>query len=181
MPESPKAAARRLLREMNVEQPPVPVDALARHVGAELSYRSLEGDISGLLYRDEGRKVIGVNALDAPTRQRFTIAHEIGHLLLHPGHTVIVDKLVKVNFRATASMPVARREEERQANEFAAELLMPERLVKGFASDMVGDSLLFSKDDLVRALAQRFDVSPIAMEYRLVNLGLLDDLAVQGG
>jgi Zn-dependent peptidase ImmA (M78 family) len=181
MAETPKAAARRLLREANVATPPVPVEALAERVGAELSYRSLEGDISGLLYRDEGRKVIGVNALDGRARQRFTIAHEIGHLLLHPGHTVIIDKLVKVNFRATASMPVARREEEREANEFAAELLMPERLVKAYASDIVGESVLFSKDDLVRALAQRFDVSPLAMEYRLVNLHLLDGLAVQGG
>jgi Zn-dependent peptidase ImmA (M78 family) len=175
------ARARKLLREYAIEEVPIPVEYLAEELGAELLYRTLEGDISGILYRDEpGRTVIGINAWDSRTRQRFTIAHELGHLLLHPGQPVIVDKLVKINFRRTPSMPVAGPTEEQQANAFAAELLMPERLVKDTAREIVGDNVLFSSDDLVHELAQLFDVSPQSMGYRLVNLRLLDSLAIEG-
>jgi Zn-dependent peptidase ImmA (M78 family) len=179
--KTPVARARKLLRDYGIDDAPVPVEWLAEEIGARLSYRSLDGDISGILYRNEpGDPVIGVNARDARTRQRFTIAHELGHLLLHPGHQIIVDKLVKVNFRRTASMPVAGLAEEREANAFAAELLMPERLLKDAASQIVGDSVLYSTDGLIRELAALFDVSLQSMGYRLVNLHLLDALAIEG-
>jgi Zn-dependent peptidase ImmA (M78 family) len=173
--------ARAILRDAEVIAPPVPVARIATDLGIELSYRPLQGDISGILRREAGRVVVGVNSLDSPSRQRFTIAHELGHFRLHEGYEVIVDKLVRVNLRVTPGGPLATPEEERDANYFAAELLMPERLLKARAKVLVGQQTIMSGDWLVEELAGEFDVSRQAMLYRLVNLGLLDDLAIAGG
>jgi Zn-dependent peptidase ImmA (M78 family) len=173
-------AARQLLADCGVTEPPVPLDQLVEYCGAELVREPLEGDISGMVFRDESRKVIGVNSLEVGTRQRFTIAHEIGHLLLHEGRPVIVEKLVRVNLRGKNPSGASARE-EREANQFAAELLMPEHMVRKAAHEVVGDRTLVSDRRFVSTLAKRFEVSGQAMEYRLVNLGLLSALALEGG
>ena len=174
--------ARAVLRDAGVPEPPVPVESIARGLGIELSYRPLEGDISGLLRREGNRVVIGINSLESPARQRFTVAHELGHFRLHKGYEVIVDKLVRLNLRVTPGGPLATPEEEREANYFAAELLMPARLVEARARELVGKKqTLVSDERLVEDLARQFDVSRQAMLYRLVNLDLLDDLAIAAG
>ena len=75
-----------------------------------------------MLYRDGPKVIIGVNENDGPTRQRFTVAHEIGHLTLHRGRPMILDHKVhedvQINMRDT-TLPSSR--EEVQANAFAAE------------------------------------------------------------
>jgi Zn-dependent peptidase ImmA (M78 family) len=63
-------------------------------------------------------------AFTAFVRQRFTIGHELGHLTLHHGHDLILERLVRLNFR-DATSSTANDEEEIEANHFAAELLMP--------------------------------------------------------
>ena len=72
-----------MLARMGIAEAPVPVEQIARRLGAQVTYEGFDGDISGMLFRDEGRAVIGVNSRHAPTRQRFTVAHEIGHLEMH--------------------------------------------------------------------------------------------------
>src|SRR5258708_59499 len=118
---SAERSAQALLRQQQVGDPPVPVEAIAAGLGIEVSYRPLEGDISGILRRAADHVLIGVNALEPKTRQRFTIAHELGHFRLHEGYEVIVDKMVRVNLRITPGGPLATPEEEREANWFAAE------------------------------------------------------------
>lgn len=80
--------AQELLKDFGVFGPPIPVEALAQHVGAEVRYRRFDNDVSGVLLREGDSKFIGVNVEHPKTRKRFTIAHEIGHLLLHPGDRV---------------------------------------------------------------------------------------------
>lgn len=79
---TPAGAARELLLRARIAEPPVPVEQLARNAGALISYQPFEAeDISGLLYRTAGTApVIGVNSNNPKVRQRFTIAHELGHL-----------------------------------------------------------------------------------------------------
>src|SRR5437868_411530 len=91
-------AALELLARLGTTTVPVPVESIAKQVGALVTYEALDSDVAGILFRDETRKVIGVNSAHAVVRQRFTIAHELGHLLLHKGHSVHVDR-VRVNFR----------------------------------------------------------------------------------
>ena len=99
---SAEAAAIKLLGETYAGGPPVPVEQITAAQGARLTYEAYEGNVSGLLYRDKDLVVIGVDSR-APTRQRFTIAHELGHLIMHKGQRVFVDRLVRMNLRDGSS------------------------------------------------------------------------------
>lgn len=165
----PEEAARRILGEHGVLRAPVPVDRLAKKLGARLSYQPFSGsdDVSGLLYRDGTRTIIGVNSAHAPTRQRFTIAHELGHLLLHPGRPMILDR-ARVNLRDSVSS-MATDSQEIEANQFAAALLMPRDFLLAELKRLPAKQ----SDLLIEGLAQKFDVSREAIRHRLVNLGIL--------
>ena len=166
-------AARELLRSAEIREPPVPVERLARDAGALVSYQPFEAqDISGLLYRaTDAAPVIGVNSSNPKVRQRFTIAHELGHLTLHEGQDLILERLVRLNFRDSTSS-TASDAEEIEANRFAAELLMPQELLQHGIRLLVQGRPL-SDLEVVRRLARRFEVSQTAMEYRLTGLGML--------
>lgn len=164
-----KAQVSRLLEEHGIKKPPVPVEAIARAGGAEIRYSPFEGDISGMVFRDNARVVIGVNSLHHPNRQRFTIAHEIGHMLLHKGVEVHVDRAFRINLRNDVSSK-AVDPEEIEANRFAAELLMPEHMLVG---DLKGRVIDFENEDDLRRFAVKYRVSLQAFTFRLINLGLI--------
>jgi len=169
----PEEAARQLLLEHRIARAPVPVERLARALGARLSYEQSEDlDISGMLFRDGTRTIIGVNSDHHPNRQRFTIAHEVGHLLLHPGRPIILDKLVRVNRRDSVSALASDRQEI-EANQFAASLLTPQDLLASEMKRLLKEHAGIAEDDLIHDLAKRFSVSPEAMGHRLTNLGVL--------
>src|SRR5687768_11738442 len=117
--------ALEVLVDAGVTAPRVPVDAIAFSLDADIQYEAFDGDVSGMLYRYDDHCLIGVNSTHAPTRQRFTIAHEIGHLVMHPGKPMFIDRFVRVNWRNGES-----DQHEVQANAFAAELLMPRHFVQ---------------------------------------------------
>ncbi len=166
--------AKELLENQGITGPPVPVEVIARKIGAELVFEPFTGedDISGILYRKGKQRIIGINSAHPKTRQRFSIAHEIGHLVLHTKR-LFVDKVVRVDFRDSISS-LAINNEEISANVFAAGLLMPrdfiEREIIRISSKRKS---LPSKERLIRELANIFDVSLQAIEYRLNNLGII--------
>jgi Zn-dependent peptidase ImmA (M78 family) len=163
--------AVRLLGETGQQRAlPVDVEAIARHLGAQIVAEHLDRTVSGMLYRDDDHVVIGVNAAHPERRRRYTIAHELGHLVLHKGRPLVVDH-VRVNFR-DANSSTATDYEEIQANAFAAELLMPHDQVIANARPAFEGPESRSEAIVVRDLADGFDVSEQAMEYRLINLGL---------
>ncbi len=169
----PEEIAKQLLTNHAAMRTPVSVKLLAKALGARISVQPFDGDdVSGMLFRDGAKLIIGVNATHAETRQRFTIAHEIGHLVLHPGRPIILDRVVRVNLRDSLS-GMATDREEIEANQFAASLLMPRDLVVGHVEKMLKTGHRLSEDDLVTNLAKVFEVSSQAMEYRLTNLGIL--------
>jgi Zn-dependent peptidase ImmA (M78 family) len=161
-----EAIVRKLLRELEIEKPPIPVEAIARSLGAQIRYSPFEGDISGMVFRDKEQMVIGVNSLHHPNRQRFTIAHEIGHLLLHKGTEVHVDRTFRVNLRNDVSSK-AVDPDEIEANRFAAQLLMPEHFL---SRDLKGQEIDIEKEDELRLLASKYRVSLQALTFRLTNL-----------
>lgn len=166
--------ATALLAELNITSPPVLVDAIAKKKGAILVFEPFEGedDISGILYREEKHTIIGINSMHSKTRRRFSIAHELGHLVLHHKQ-LFVDKLVRIDFRDKSST-LAIDPEEIEANAFAAELLMPRDLIsKEISRKLSKRSSPPKKENLVNNLASIFKVSPQAMEYRLNNLGII--------
>ncbi|MBR7837816.1 ImmA/IrrE family metallo-endopeptidase [Actinospica durhamensis] len=153
-----------------MERLPVAVDDLARLLGIVVVRRRFEdADVSGMLFRGE-REVIGVNEVHHRVRQRFTIAHELGHHVLHPGRELILDAPVRVNFRdRTSSMATDR--EEIEANAFAAALLMPEPMIRA-ELDRLPEEIRRDVDLTIKVLADRFEVSIAALGFRLINLGL---------
>ena|SRR6266581_6793776 len=168
--------ARKLLDKYSVTKVPVPVEEIAVGEGAQIARHHFEGSESGFILRDGKRVIIGVNTRTSERRQRFTIAHEIGHLLLHEGKPLIVDHAVRIDWRDERSSQ-ATDAQEIAANAFAAELLMPPELIVSNLRDYV-DSVesrngVVARDDLIARLARVFNVSAEAMGYRLINLGIL--------
>ena len=162
--------ASELILRYGIIEPPVPVDKIAEGEGVEIIRSKAQGNEAGFALRDNGRKIIGVNAGNHPLRQRFTIAHELGHLALHPGKVLIVDPSVRVNLRNEVSS-LGTDFEEIQANVFAAELLMPRTLITRLVPELA--SATSSHENTVTSLAGLFQVSKEAMSYRLINLGIL--------
>jgi Zn-dependent peptidase ImmA (M78 family) len=160
-----------LLTACRVTAPPVPVEQIAASHGIQIVRSAAEWNESGFLLRDNSRVIIGINARNSPKRQRFTIAHELGHWLLHEGKPLIVDQSVMINKRDDVSSQ-ATDWQEIQANQFAAELLMPHRfLVDELHRQM--SSGIGSREELITTLARVFSVSNDAMGWRLINLGIL--------
>jgi Zn-dependent peptidase ImmA (M78 family) len=149
----------------------VPVESIARELGAKLSYEPFDGNVSGMLYRNGEQVVIGVNTLHPEVRQRFTVAHELGHWRLHPGKRVFLDHLVRLDFRNDLSAEATDRQEI-EANGFAAALLMPRAMVVREVARHGTNGSSLGVDQLMDELAATFHVSRQAMEYRLVNLGI---------
>lgn len=136
---------------------PVNVSAVARDLGiAVYSDPTLADNISGVLRKDSNfggssGYLILVKASHPPARQRFTVAHEIGHFVLH--RREINDGIEDDEFYRALPGPL-----ERQANEFAADLLMPWPLIS-----RLQDEGVTKLDDM----AKRLGVSKQALAIRL--------------
>lgn len=136
---------------------PVPIETIIREIGLPLSYEVLDDDTSGYIERTDGTYRIVVNANHAETRRRFTAAHELGHYIYHRD---LLGEGVGDNraYRSTGTKldnSNIRPIHERQANSFAANILMPRHRL----SDVAGEN--------TAALAARFNVSQQAMAIRL--------------
>ena len=183
----PEREAKRILDRFEVIHPPVNVESIARGLGLWVVYKEMELRTSGMLVRRGRQATIGVNQAHHIHRQRFTIAHELGHHLARPfvgfehgkggalelGHHLMHHSLVELHvdralvaFRDDASTlgddPV-----EVEANAFAAALLMPAH----FLSRDLRAPLDAHDDHAVRQLARRYQVSPASLTFRLINLG----------
>lgn len=155
--------AQQVLKMAGVTQPPVDVEAVAAFLGFTVLAYPIPDSTSGLTFIEEGVKTIGVNSTHPRTRQRFSIAHELGHYL--SGHEAYDGGGTHVDDRPSYLDPQYRQEVE--ANEFAAELLMPTAWV---ARDIAEQGL--AQLD-VPALARRYRVSEQAMWIQLLDLRLV--------
>jgi len=165
--EGARAKAAELLAQFNVRSAPVPVDRIVRGMGITVQYAPFDGDLSGMAFVKDGKKIIGVNSLHSATRQRFTIAHELAHFVLHSERLeskVHVDKGV---LRRDTLASEGTDAVEIEANNFAAELLMP----KSFLIDaLAGKNLDLEDEEAIATFAKKFKVSPMALQYRIQQL-----------
>jgi len=159
---------------------PVDVDMVANKLGivvindASLEAKEIIGEI---LFRD-GDPVVKINPLQNSykPRRRFTLAHEIGHYCLHSA---------KSREGFTDSQKTMSRSEsfwdrrESEANSFAAQLLMPKSLILKEGQLIIdahkkrADKSDISATTFIERMADKFEVSSKAMEYRLKNLGIV--------
>ena len=169
---SPFRLADELLRESGFIDPPVDVEGLARTKDVVVRYVAAPDDVSGLLLKKGERVVIGVNRKHHVHRRRFTIAHELGHWLLHcdPAERPLHVDQQLVYFRDDKSAEASDRKEI-SANAFAAALLMPR---ESLLADLDGRPIDVNDDTAIRRLARRYQVSTQALTLRLVNLGLVE-------
>lgn len=162
---------KELLDSNRIHNPPVPVENIAKSRGISVRIQAIpESDISGFLVRRGENLVIGINANDPKTRQRFSIAHELGHFFLHRSsfEEFHIDRGFEVRYRDNTSSQ-GTDSEEREANSFAAELLMPMEFI---ARDVAQMGKIDLEDSVPLAkLAKRYNVSTQALQIRLANLG----------
>lgn len=165
-----RALVQRLLAEHHMRSAPVEASNIAKSLGVEVQETPAEDDLSGFLYRDRklDSTIIGVNAEHHPNRRKFTVAHELGHYLLHDFDDVHVDREFKVWLRNDASSQ-GTDIEEKEANLFAAELLMPVHFLKRDVANIGTIDLM--DEEVIRELASKYGVSTQAMMFRLSYLG----------
>lgn len=163
---SPAMAAKELVRKYGIHSAPIDVEAICRQEGIRIFTMDMheiesiaKKDIAGAIQKhpDYGFTIL-VNESDIGVRQRFTIAHELGHYFLHMDKDSKENKII-TSFRMDSS-PI-----ERQANTFAANLLMPEDLVRQEHARMV--------IPVSDTLAEIFRVSKQTMRIRLEELELI--------
>lgn len=156
-------SSSRLLLEHWDGRLPVRPEAIAEAIGVEVRPEfGIEDGVSGLAFVENGRPVIAYNILEPYVRQRFSLAHELGHVALdHLSGGVTRFRDTRENFTASNRDP-----QEIAANQFAAAILMPSEMVE-FAVRTQGISS-------VEELANMFAVSTAAMKFRLLNLNLID-------
>lgn len=137
--------------------------------GAKVRYRPLD-NCEARIVGGENTAIITVNTRSSPRRQRFSIAHELGHWNLHRGRVLTC----RTDDLGTGT--TNRPEPERTADVYAADLLMPDYLFKPISATY--PKLTF---DTVYRIADVFNVSVTAAAIRLVEGGYTPSLLVCHG
>lgn len=145
--------------EKNWVRFPVPIYNIIREIGVGLSFRFMDDETSGWIERKpNGGYEISINAGHSETRQRFTAAHELGHYIYHRellGNGVGDNRAYR-SLKDQLPNPLIRPAHERQANSFAANVLMPRHALASVPADAN-----------IASLAAKFHVSEAAMKIRL--------------
>jgi Zn-dependent peptidase ImmA (M78 family) len=148
-----------LLEELGVTEPEdIRIEAIAEHCRATIVYERLEGAEARIIGFND-RAIITVNKKTPRERQRFSAAHELGHWMMDRG---------KLSFSCTSKVMAgewAGDNPERRANQYAAELLLPEFMFRPLAKNK---EITFAT---VKYLASEFQTSLTATAIRLVELG----------
>lgn len=132
------------------QQPPINVELLAHHVGCEIRKKPYhgQGKMAGMLDTFAYVNIIGVNELATLQRQRFIIAHMIGHLLMHKKPLIVCNSML------------LREPEEVEASLFACELIIPTNNLK---NDLEGIDI----EEELSNLANKYEVTDQVMSFRL--------------
>lgn len=169
--QSVEVRASKLRASLGIHEIPVPVEKIAKSLGARVRFSPFDDELSGFVFIKNGVPIIGVNSLHHPNRQRFTIAHEIAHLQLHPQYItrkVHVDKkFSEPVLKRDASSATGNERLEVEANQFAAALLMPSDILNGLLEDSPID---IEDESSIEEWSKEFNVSKAALQYRIRNL-----------
>lgn len=170
-PDEIRRKAAETLKQCGAYRLPVNLDAVAAHLGVAVNYQPLEDDYSGLLVIRSGHAVAHINSRQHPNRQRFSLAHELGHFVLHEAGRAgqdgaYVDKSMRLYLRSDREAGQDARAEF-QANLFASELLMPEQLLR---SKILDEGYTLEDEYDVSRLAVVLKVSEQALSIRLTKM-----------
>lgn len=181
-------SAKELLTKLKDEEgfdltPPIDVEKILQLLdikySEEIDFDRI--DIAGSISIVAGNPLIWINPIqnDYYPRKRFTIAHEIGHLILHINPEIGIKEFIdtqKTLNRKDSYWNI----KEYEANNFAAQLLMPAELILTYGNNIIQDYLAKQKVEtmpqelFIKEMANLFKVSEPAMTYRLKNMGALN-------
>lgn len=143
-------------------------------MGINVKKENLGKEMSGLLIIDRGVPTIGCNVNHSPERQRFTIAHEIGHYVLHRRvKDLFLDESNNIAvFRRANNYSEEDYRYEVEANAFAAALLMPKnKVINALVKSNLRLDMAGSEDNpKLNQMAKDFVVSKQAMLIRINNV-----------
>ncbi len=168
---NPEKEAQKLLNRLGITRPYIPVKKIAEKLGARVIEQTSDDDHSGMIYLSSDGVIIGVNESHSENRKRFTIAHEIGHMVLHAPILkggVHVDKGFGVRLNRDKRSSLGEDLIEIQANKFAAELLMPTAMIKRDIGHLYID-ISTNLDAHIENLAKKYRVSPQALSFKVLN------------
>ncbi len=151
---------------------PVFVEALPRILGIGYKKAYLHDDISGMIENVKSGFLITINANNVRTRQRFTLAHELGHYMLHRhliGDGVDDDRAYRSTSVGKYHNTQIGPDEEIEANKFAANLLMPRDRVEYYSRNVFDR---WDPNEKIHRMAALFQVSERSME---ICLNLFDE------
>jgi Zn-dependent peptidase ImmA (M78 family) len=152
------------INELKISQEPLDVERVVKEIfNIEILETDLGKNVSGFLERIDSKWYIYINKYESKLRKRFTIAHELGHFVCHRNQYVSDGKPDhdQVFFRDDKTNSI-----EKAANEFAAELLMPENTF----NECVNKGI-----NTIEKLADAFQLSTSAVKYRAYKLGYLTE------
>lgn len=153
---------------------------IADEMDIPVSYKydieKIAAGLDGNVTYTNGKLNVWINPTVSETRQKFTLAHEIAHVVNDIAPNITEDFEDSVgNF--AFNRDGAKKEEEYKANDFAARLLMPKTLVENAAKEVFDNNAKTQKstyaDELAEILSEKFGVSKRAMTIRLIRLGYI--------
>lgn len=155
-----RAGAKRLIREYGIKKPSdIDVEAVAYDLGLYVKYGPLGGSAARLVCKSNKGIIRVSDSINIVGQQRFCIAHEIGHYLLHAG------KNQECSFRDMVPAYFGS-DPELEANAFAGELLLPKEMYRG---EWQGKELSL---DSIERTAEQFQSTITATAFRHVELGI---------
>lgn len=159
--------AERILVDLGIESPQdIDLEAIAWTLGAAVNYRPLD-KCEAMIVGGGRRAIITVNSKTIPVRRRFSIAHEIGHWHHHRGRILFCGARDIDNPADDALHP------EKQADQFASDLILPAFMVKPRLIKMKRPTLA-----AVREIADEFEASDTATLLKIIDLDQFPILAV---
>jgi len=139
---------------------PVKLGAIAERLGVKVLLSTLPRGTSGQIGQEDGDFVIRINRHEAKHRQRFTLAHELAHFLLHRDRIVAEGGWSENVLLRAPNQPI---QIEYEANRLASDLVIPSHLLAQATADYTGPMT----SEVIEDLARRFGVSTAAMEIKL--------------
>lgn len=139
---------------------PVKLGAIAERLGVKVLLSTLPRGTSGQIGKENGDFVIRINRHEAKHRQRFTLAHELAHYLLHRERIEADGEWSENVLLRAPNQPI---QIEYEANRLASDLVIPSHLLAQATAEYTGPMT----SEVIEDLARRFGVSTAAMEIKL--------------
>ena len=150
-------------KELNIVTEPLDIVRIVKEVfKINLYFNDLDRNISGFIERIGPQNwAIHVNKWENPLRQKFTIAHELAHFILHKDILKSGSHYDSVLYRDENSTPI-----EREASSFASDLLMPSDKFEEYINQGY---------NTIEKLSEKFKLSTSAVRYRAYKLGYIPE------